>query len=701
MSRTPESFELSHPYEPVHYGSNFHLGGESSTTALQPAASNLPFSRYNLVTGSEDGWDQQGFGRGQQSSTFHQLPNPPPPVASLGPGRIGKFGTDLVIEILLCASAVLATVPFLWLAIAMAKYDGTRVTEHDSEFIKQSTSTVSTLFTILFAAVVGTTLKRYATWHLGKGVKIGFLEQIMQSRTFFAALTTQISLGVINITAIILLCTWAFSPLGSQACLRLISTRIEFVQSSSLVSHVDTVTNQVFDSVSGVSSLLTSLKPTYVSTILSPPTTQNSSMDLWGNVKIPWLRDDLAKDDDGWTDVTEYDLDEGSYSSLVGIPIANLANLNSSFVIETTYMNLDCENPKDEPPVDIGIVNITSMGNNGTFLGPDTNVSDGSFGIFPGWMVAMDQFVSTNYFYGYPQQLENFTSDEVRQATFLFQTRNATSRCKIDQAYVESNVSCVAQNTVSVPGCAVKAQRRSPKKHAPAAVTTFSFPSTFGYQAQQWILATDKLSSSGYSSLAELYLQNTSAQFILAGNNRNYANYSNVTAEQFSVRLGQLMNTWILAGQISADTMDFGLDHQNLTASYLEGQLTYQCSWAWLAVYCASIAVMFAAALLTIWCAFHTNIPDVLSYCSSLTRDSRYFNFVPGTGSTIDGLQRAKAMQNVEIKLGEVVNSSDLAVPQHQQQSGYSPAIPSNDLRYLAIGPSDQVRMARRGVIYA
>lgn len=93
---------------------------------------------------------------------------------------------DLVLEIILCASAVLATVPFLWLAITIALYDGKPVDQYDikdADFIKQSTSTVSTLFTILFAAVVGTTLKRYATWHLAKGAKLGFLEQVMQSRT--------------------------------------------------------------------------------------------------------------------------------------------------------------------------------------------------------------------------------------------------------------------------------------------------------------------------------------------------------------------------------------------------------------------------------------------------------------------------------------------------------------------------------------
>lgn len=701
-----ESWELSHephPYEPVHYGSGFQSGGESSTNPLGAQVSKNPFSRYKLVGRSEDDLDRQG-----SEQAFRQPLELPPRTETFRPGRTGKFGTDLVLEIILCASAVLATVPFLWLAVTIALYDGKAVhttNTNDADFIKQSTSTVSTLFTILFAAVVGTTLKRYATWHLAKGAKLGFLEQIMQSRTFFAAITTQMSMGFINFTTILLLCTWAFSPLGSQACLRLISTHIELTEFTANVSHVDTITNQVFDSVSGVSSLLTSLKPTYVSTILGPPTTKRSPVDLWGNVKIPSLVSNASKDDQGWIDYSGSDLTEAAYSALIGVPMTNLSSDNSSFVIETTYIHLDCESPKNELPVDIGVLNATAS-TNGSFVGPNTTFSLDD-GIYPSWQLAMDQFVSDAYFYGYPQQLENYTVDEVKQATLLFQTRNATSRCQIDQIYVESNISCIENRRTFRSDCAVSAQRESPRKHAPAAVTTFSFASTFSSEASAWILATGELSSSGYSSLAEYYLQNTSAQFILAGNNRNFANYSNVTADEFSTRLGQLLNTWILAGQISADTMDFGLNHENITATYSDGKLVWEVSWAWLTVYCVAIAVMFAAALLTIWCAFHTSIPDVLSYCSSLTRDSRYFDYIPAGGSTLDGLRRSKAMRDVEIRLGEVDRPSEPLESPHlhrqQQQGGFSNDIPESGagLGYLAIGPADQVRVARRGMAYA
>jgi len=213
-----------------------------------------------------------------------------------------------------------------------------------------------------------------------------------------------------------------------------------------------------------------------------------------------------------------------------------------------------------------------------------------------------------------------------------------------------------------------------------------------------WILATDPLTSSGYSSLSEYYLQNTSAPFILSGNGRDYADYSNVTAEQFSQRLGQLLNSWVLGSQISADTMQYGLDHQNVTASYREGHPVYICSWAWLTIYCIGIAVMFIAALISIYCAFNTTIPDILSYCSTLTRDSRFFNSATG-GSTLDGLVRAKILQDVEVRLGEVNDQSENGL---SGRDGFQNAVRGEQgHKYLAIAPPEYLRPPQRGVVYA
>jgi hypothetical protein len=557
----------------------------------------------------------------------------------------------------------------------------------------------STLFTILFAAVLGTTLKRFATWRLQRGIRLGLLEQIMQSRTVFAALTTQLSFRAFNITALILIISWVFSPLGSQASLRLVSVGRKFTADSSPVSYVDTITNQVFDSVSGVDSLLTSLKPSYISSVLGPTNIKNGTMDLFGNVKIPWLLDDGPQDFDGWGTFSRANLTEGAFSSLVGVPIVSLANRNSSIVIETTYLGLDCDKPTGDKQVNINVNSTTVV--NGTFSGPNTTV-DSTDAIYPIWQVAMNQYVSNDYFYGYPEQLVNVSDANIPQATFLFQTRGPwVARCAINQHYIESNVSCQAVADSNFPVCLVQAQRISPKKHAPSTVTTLSFQSTFDYMAKEWILATDPLLSSGYSSLSEYYLQNTSTSFIISGNSRDYADYSNVTAKQFSQRLGQLLNTWVLASQTSADTMQYPLNHRTTTAFYVEGIDVYVVSWAWLCVYCAAIAVMLLAALCSIWCAFHTSIPDILSYCSSLTRDSKFFDFAKG-GSTLDGVVRAKMLRDIEVKFGEVVDQKDGVDDPFRNDFTNEISFRSGErMAYLAIAPPEYLRSPRRGLLYA
>ena len=522
----------------------------------------------------------------------------------------------------------------------------------------------------------------------------------MQSRTVFAALTAQISFRTFNLTAVVLLTCWTFSPLGSQASLRLVTIGRRYTSDSQLVSHVDTITNQVFDSVSGVESLLTALKPSYISSVLGPTSVKNGTMDLFGNVKIPWLLDGAEQDENGWTKLSRSNLTEGSFSSLVGIPINSLANRNSSFVIETTYMGLDCNKPTGDKEITLNF-NSTTVAN-GTFLGSNATVASTGSGIYPFWQVAMNQFVSTYYFYGYPEELVNATDADIPQATFLFQTRGPwVARCAINQIYLESNVSCQEVSDSSLPMCSVQAQRKSPKKHAPSTVTTLSFPSTFKYITSQWISATDPLLLSAYSTLNEYFLQNSSTSFILSGNGRNYADYSNVTAQQFSQRLGQLLNTWVLASQTTADIMRFGLDQQNTTALYTDTIDVYVVSWVWIGIYCAAISVMLLAALCSIWFAYHTTIPDVLSYCSSLTRDSKFFNFAQG-GSTLDGAVRAQKLRDIEVKLGEVVDDRENADDPFRGGSVNEVNLrPGDMLTYLAIAPPEYLRNLRRGLLYS
>ena len=129
-----DSVELSSPYGSGSFGyGNRPRTGHSIRSLHRKSAS----AQYNPILTAQDE---------HNSGEFQPRNDQPkaPVVTQLGNGRVGKSGTDLVLEILLCAFALSVSAPFMWLAVTMAKYDGREVTREDSDYIKQATSTVYT-----------------------------------------------------------------------------------------------------------------------------------------------------------------------------------------------------------------------------------------------------------------------------------------------------------------------------------------------------------------------------------------------------------------------------------------------------------------------------------------------------------------------------------------------------------------------------
>src|SRR5271154_6143663 len=319
----------------------------------------------------------------------------------------------------------------------------------------------STLFTMIFAAVVGHAAKKIATWRLEQGSTLGLLEQLMQSRTVFAAVTTQISLRAYNSLGLGLVVLWVLSPFGSQSSLRLLSTELTSTSVTQTVPYVDTmgIAADMFDSADDVSFFIGALQPVYVTALLGPPSAKNGTMDLWGNVKIPFLSQVGQPKGDEWLTVPSSVSAAAIYSSLVGIPIAGLGLGNATFLLESTYMALNCTQPASSQQLVSIDYNVT--GANGTFRGPNTTIGNN-------FQLALNQFVDQMYsFNGYPGQFINDTGITANQGTLLFQSLEsatnghdgyAVSYCKINQEYVESKVTC--EVTSALQNCSVTAQRQ-------------------------------------------------------------------------------------------------------------------------------------------------------------------------------------------------------------------------------------------------
>lgn len=134
-----------------------------------------------------------------------------------------------------------------------------------------------------------------------------------------------------------------------------------------------------------------------------------------------------------------------------------------------------------------------------------------------------------------------------------------------------------------------------------------------------------------------------------------------VSAADFGIRLGQLLNTFILGSQISTIVSNGeSSTGRNNTASLTQLHEVYACSWSWLVVLVLASLTMLAASIYATCSGLQTRIPDVLGYCSSLTRDARYVDLCGG--STLHGMDRARLLKDYRIRLGVVEGFTDEGV---------------------------------------
>jgi hypothetical protein len=544
---------------------------------------------------------------------------------------------------------------------------------------------------MVFAAVLGQAARKYATWLLQRGTTIGRLDHLMQSRTVISAITTHFTLQAFSPLGFGILLIWALSPIGSQSALRVLSTGFEATTTSGVYEYIDSTMNNAFETGSGIATINNVLSAAYVTALLGPAAAKNGSMDSWGNAKIPFLPAGNGMRGD-WYPVNRNESPASAYSSLLGIPVPGLQMGNSSFTIETTYIDLDCTQPQRSPRV---AVSYDIMGlSNGTFRGP--NMTNTQHLIPSPWDVSVDSFLSPDspgyQGSGYPGLVANDTGLAATQATLLYQSRifksedsemmYAISYCKVNQVYVESNITC--DMTTASQNCSVVAQRPSKRPHPPKEITYLSFPLTFNNIVLTWTAATGLQLHSAMSTLAEWYIQDPAASSILGNHGQTNSSFGSasldeVTAQDFSIRLSQLLNTFLLASQIYRPLSSTAEPLVQTNATVTTLREVYTCSWGWVAALLIASFTMLAAALFGIWCGFCTAIPDILGYCSSLPQDSRYSNLQGG--GTLDGIERSRLLKNLPVRFG-VVDSDDAGVG------------------HLAVASPSMVQAPVRGILY-
>lgn len=169
------------------------------------------------------------------------------------------------------------------------------------------------------------------------------LEQLIQSQSFAASIEAAYSLRSLTFASFAITVLWAFSPLGGQSSLRILSTTEASTESQLPVYAAVAETLRYFGGGAHAMTTQTNINGIFVTSLMAPQTASNGPTDTWGNVRIPASHyvEDLEPG-------TWYTADESSgftdYSSLVGIPVWGVPDKDTvNFSITWPIFNTDCQ----------------------------------------------------------------------------------------------------------------------------------------------------------------------------------------------------------------------------------------------------------------------------------------------------------------------------------------------------------------------
>ncbi|KAF6786833.1 hypothetical protein CSOJ01_15334 [Colletotrichum sojae] len=611
-----------------------------------------------------------------------------------------------------CVSIALPLAMVLFV-VALWRLEGTDVVATSEQAWDNGITVLATVFPILFASIVGRLVSEAARWALERGATVGLLEQLIGSRTVGSTVLTLIHFRLLSVMSLSLLIAWAMSPLGTQALLRMKSTRLEPRVEPTNVTYFDnsarnTVLDRLYVGGSGSYSndaWWRGLAAMYTTLVSTPDTIKSDTMDLWGNVKIPFL----GHAESDWKDIHR-DAPDFEYSSLTGIPISNLKEGNTSFTTESSHLRLRCgevthmtnhpeymlRNGSFVPLNGTTLSSITmeQFGGqrlftlpNGTWHGYPIDRGSTSTRATAGttWSLALDRFVDPLWmrmnntvppeelhlrdkYYSErnrPMLFRNETALEAGPTNLLLQaiyvysmgllSHGLVASCGITQEYVESRVNCSRGASAPKQTCQVVAQRRSQRKNAPVNISPLSFPRLFSVVSAKLPRTVGGLTNIG-TEVSLYYLQDTSLSGMSATNDSERDMLSKITGDTLQIRLAQLINTYLTLGQLSHKIRGGRSDlvsetNETVRAETSELVIVYDISGAWAAACLASSIMLLAAGVLGVVFKHWARGPEILGYVSTVFRDSKHMD-LPADASRQNGMDLSKGMKDSRIRYG-------------------------------------------------
>ncbi|KAH7135982.1 hypothetical protein B0J11DRAFT_176211 [Dendryphion nanum] len=532
---------------------------------------------------------------------------------------------------------LLASTPIMFIALAiMAARLNTRETGEYGRHLQKILLLSPTIFPVIFAALMGRCFKHIGLYWAERGITLGRLEQLVGCHSLFSALERQASLRAWSILGMLLTIVWFLSPLGGQSALRLLDTKDRIIESNTTYHYLDplAIRNSFLQGSSALNSGRITYVPLFLAALLSSSQYQATPMDLWGNVKMPAWREVANSSKNDWKAI-DYSKNV-SYASLIGIPVAGLRGPGrSQFTLKTRQWDITCDK-------------ITIMSEKDAQFGNRSS----TFKLEPAWDPTTNR---TSTCGAYP-------------CAFLLKSRNSArnytvAQCQATYEYFEARIHC--QRVSCRPDIVRKLELFGDGYNA----GDDNFTRTNLINHQLSILpGVDQFAvvdaGSRLSSNAEKWMVNP-WKFIDAtpGN----VDLQNLSLPILGERLGIVWNTFwqstyatnALAGNLPQNltelaildrTMSFNATSVNVTS---EPFTTYKTNWIWFSTLLICSIILQIAAYAGLVLKYLTLAPDIIGYASSLTLMNPYVP-TPTGGTTLNGLERASLLHDMQIKIGDV-----------------------------------------------
>jgi hypothetical protein len=524
--------------------------------------------------------------------------------------------------------------------LTAARLDGKDVSEYGTK-LSETLLMSPTIFPLIFAALMGRFFRHLGVYLAERGTTLGRLEQLIGCQSVFTALERQVTLRYWSVVGLFSVLVWLLSPVGGQAALRLLGKENKYVSSTTTLRYLDPLSTKdsVLEGASSLNSARASYTSIFLAALLSSSKYQDTSMDLWGNVKLPLYRSIENTTSNEWKIVGDHH-HNATYGSLIGVPTVGMPSEGySSFNIKARQFDITCSsNERKSGERNNSLwANVTSTW--GLVADPATKGRD------------------------YPRPIFSLSlADESSKGS-----NYSVTACNVNYNYLEAKVNC---NGTS---CGVTSMRKLDLL-------------TDGYTSDMDAFTRGNIIFNLLSNLPRVDNINVTSPSARGSTNAekwmadptNFigARYDNVKLYQldpdlYAQRLTILWNTFhqstfattAIGGALPKNLMQTGLltagFGSNVTFNGTQADIrqqmavVYRTNWKWFVALLFSSLVLLAAAYAGLVLKYITLAPDIIGYASSLTMLNPYVP-TPTGGTTLHGLERASLLHNLPVRIGDV-----------------------------------------------